>query len=94
MDEKCLELIEKIYENGGVLGYPRPVGKETVLFLADREGYWLQSNYEPKQYGSAEDVAKALFEIDRIDNDGQKRWESVRQNLNAIVYIVLIIVAY
>ncbi len=83
--EKCVELIEEVYEQGEVVGYPRPVGKEQVLFLADRGGYWLQSVYEPKEYASAVDVANALFEIDRLDNEDGDHWYSVRQNLDAII---------
>ncbi|WP_461211484.1 hypothetical protein [Desulfocurvus sp. DL9XJH121] len=60
----CVEKIEEIYKQGEVLGYPRPVGKERILFLADREGYWLQASFEPKEYDSAEDVANVLFDID------------------------------
>lgn len=81
---KCVERIEELFKQGGVVGYPRPVGQNQVLFLADKGRYWLQSTFEPQQYGSAEDVAEVLFEIDRLDNEDDDHWNSVLLNLDAI----------
>ncbi len=83
MRDKCIEMIETIFDSGEDEDWPIPSdsSESPITLLGSEEGYQLECDGEAKEYEDADEILDALIAVEEIygrDNP----LESVSINLN------------